>query len=185
MFEKYFIGSGHVPDSTGAHVSVHPAKANSPQRELARDAFTTSREAHLCNSKGKPCRFKTPPDAHHTKADSWQVSSKRQSKHCCHRMSGQNKTFNATNTDGPAILRWNIVLELLILVVGGAAHVFYRHAPYPGQKWRLHFVLATHECLNTVGGACRSRHLVPHRDETDNFHTSDAHATGILRAVWW
>jgi hypothetical protein len=40
-------------------------------------------------------------------------------------MSEQNKTFNATNTDGPAILRWNIELELLILVVGGAAHVFY------------------------------------------------------------
>ena len=42
-----------------------------------------------------------------------------------HRMSGQNKTFNSTNMDGPAILRWNTELELLILVVGGAAHVFY------------------------------------------------------------
>lgn len=54
MFEKYIIGSGRVPDSTGAHVLVHPTNANSPQRELARDAFATSRGAHLFNSKGTP-----------------------------------------------------------------------------------------------------------------------------------
>jgi len=60
-------------------------------------------------------------------------------------MSGQNKTFNATNKDDPAILRWNIELQLLILVVGGAAHVFYLQARYPGQKCIFLFVLATHD----------------------------------------
>ena len=74
MFEKYFIRSGRVADSTGEYALVHPANENS-QRELARDAFATSRGAHLCNSKRTPWWFKTPPDAHHTKADSWQVSS--------------------------------------------------------------------------------------------------------------
>lgn len=54
MFENYFVGSRRVPVSTGAHVLVHPANASSPQREVARDAFATSRGAHLCNSKGTP-----------------------------------------------------------------------------------------------------------------------------------
>lgn len=53
-FEKYFTGPGRVPDSTGAHVLVHPTNANSPQRELTRDAFPTSQGVHLCNSKGTP-----------------------------------------------------------------------------------------------------------------------------------
>ena len=54
MFEKYFISSGRVTHSTRAHVLVHPANANSPQRELARNAFAKSRGAHLCNSKCTP-----------------------------------------------------------------------------------------------------------------------------------
>ena len=106
-------------------------------------------------------------------------------------MSGQNKTFNATDTDGPAILRWNIKLELLILVVGGAARVFYWHARYlvvrnaDFTSCLQHTTVDTNVWINTVGGASRSRPLVPLQGETHNFYTSDMDSTGILRTVWW
>jgi hypothetical protein len=60
----------------GTHVLVHRANANSLQRKLAGNAFATLNRAHLCNSNATRWEFKTPLDAHHTKAARCQASIK-------------------------------------------------------------------------------------------------------------